>query len=267
MEYQKFVPEGWIDKKENITWDSVNSLKENGKVITGYVESCDSNYNLKVDLGNGIYGIIPRNEADALEIDEFGYTKKSICQNKVNSYVSVKIKEVYQDKNLILSRKAVGNDAIHWMKNELKEGDVLNGIVKNIRGYGAFIEIGGGLVGLLPIENISVSRIKSPAERFKIGQKINVMIKSIEKNENRVFLTYKELLGSWEENVKDYQIGTTVKGIVREVEKYKNGIFVELKPNLVGLAEYKEGYTYGQTVDVYIKKIQHDKKKIKLILV
>ena len=152
-------------------------------------------------------------------------------------------------------------------KNELKEGDVLNGIVKNIRGYGAFVEIGGGLVGLLPIENISVSRIKSPAERFKIGQKINVMIKSIEKNENRVFLTYKELLGSWEENVKDYQIGTTVKGIVREVEKYKNGIFVELKPNLVGLAEYKDGYTYGQTVDVYIKKIQYDKKKIKLILV
>ena len=73
MEYQKFVPEGWIDKKENITWDSVNSLKENGKVITGYVESCDSNYNLKVDLGNGIYGIIPRNEVDFINLDENGF--------------------------------------------------------------------------------------------------------------------------------------------------------------------------------------------------
>ena len=68
------------------------------------------------------------------------------------------------------------------------------GIVKNIRKYGVFIEIGAGVVGLLHIEDISVSRIKSPEERFKVGQKIDVIIKEIDKENNQIVLTYKELL-------------------------------------------------------------------------
>lgn len=142
----------------------------------------------------------------------------------------------------------------------------MTGIVKNIRPYGAFIEIGGGLVGLVHIEDISVARIKSPMERFEIGQKIKVMIKSIDRKNNRVILSHKELLGTWEENAKCFKEGSTVKAIARETEKSKNGIFVELKPNLVGLAEYKENIEYGQEIEVYIKKIMPEKKKIKLII-
>ena len=153
------------------------------------------------------------------------------------------------------------------MKNDLKEGMNLKGIVKNIRPYGAFIEIGGGIVGLNHIEDISVARIKSPFERFKIGQKINVVIKSIDKKTNRVILSYKEMLGTWEENIEDINEGMTVKGIARETEKSKNGIFIELKPNLIGLAEYKDNIEYGQDVNVYIKRIIPEKKKIKLIIV
>ena len=93
------------------------------------------------------------------------------------------------------------------------------------------------------------------------------MIKSIDKKFDRIELTYKELLGTWEDNIQDYQEGQTVKGIARDVEKSKNGIFIELKPNLVGLAEYKENIEYGNQVDVFIKKIIPDKKKIKLIIV
>ena len=93
------------------------------------------------------------------------------------------------------------------------------------------------------------------------------MVKSIDRKLERVILTYKELLGTWEDNVKDFSEGQTVKGIARETEKFKNGIFIELKPNLVGMAEYKEGIEYGQNVDVYIKKIIPDKRKIKLLLV
>ncbi len=93
------------------------------------------------------------------------------------------------------------------------------------------------------------------------------MIKSIDKKMNRVELTYKELLGTWEENIKEYKEGSTVSGIARETEKTKNGIFVELKPNLVGLAEYKENIEYGTALNVYIKKIIPEKKKIKLIIV
>jgi small subunit ribosomal protein S1 len=144
---------------------------------------------------------------------------------------------------------------------------VVNGIVKNMRKFGVFVEIGGGVVGLLHVEDISVSRIKSPEERFFNGQKINVMIKSIDKDNNKIVLSYKELLGNWDENIKEYSEKTVVEGIVKEADKFKNGIFIELKPNLVGLAEYKEGVEYGQKVNVYIKKIIKERKKIKLLII
>lgn len=93
------------------------------------------------------------------------------------------------------------------------------------------------------------------------------MVKSIDRRQERVILSYKELLGTWEENVKTFEEGSTVVGIAREVEKSKNGIFIELTPNLVGLAEYKEGIDYGQKVKVYIKKIIPEKKKVKLMII
>ena len=92
------------------------------------------------------------------------------------------------------------------------------------------------------------------------------MIKSIDRKTNRVILSYKETLGSWEENVKEFREGMTVSGIAREKEKNKNGIFIELKPNLVGLADYKENIEYGENVRLIIKKIIPDKKKIKLTI-
>lgn len=141
------------------------------------------------------------------------------------------------------------------------------GIIKNIRKFGAFVDIGGGITGLLHIEDISISRIKSPEERFFVGQKIKVMIKSIDKENNRIVLSHKELLGNWEDNIQDFQEKMIVDGTVKEADQYKNGLFIELKPNLVGLAEYKDGFRYGQKVKVYIKKIIKDKKKIKLLIV
>ena len=158
------------------------------------------------------------------------------------------------------------NSVLSWKEQKLTEGAIVDGIVKNIRPYGTFVEIGEGTVCLLHIEDSSVVRIKSPYDRFNIGQKIKVMIKSIDEEQNRIALTYKELLGTWEENVEGFEQGMVVKGIAREAEKHKNGIFIELKPNLVGLAEYKENIQYGQEVSVFIKKIIPEKKKIKLII-
>ena len=154
----------------------------------------------------------------------------------------------------------------NWDYN-LKEGDIVTGKVTNIKPYGAFIKIQNGITGLLHIEDISVARIKSPKERLNIGQNIKIMIKSIDRNNKKICLTYKELLGTWEENAKEISQGMTVKGIARDVEKFNNGIFIELKPNLVGLAEYKPNIKYGQYVDVYVKKIIPEKKKIKLKII
>lgn len=146
----------------------------------------------------------------------------------------------------------------------LESGMILEGKVKNIKSYGAFIEVENGLTGLLRIDDISISRIKTPSERLNIGQKIKVMIKSIDEKEKKINFTHKELLGNWEDNIKDLEEKMVIKGIIKEPDKQKKGIFVELKPNLVGMAEYKEGYNYGDIVDVFVKKINKDKKKIKL---
>ncbi|MDE5830292.1 MAG: S1 RNA-binding domain-containing protein [Clostridia bacterium] len=67
-----------------------------------------------------------------------------------------------------------------------------------------------GISGLLYIEDICVSRIKSPFERFSIGQEVKVMVKSIDKEENKISFTYKELLGTWEDNIKEFKQGTIV---------------------------------------------------------
>lgn len=155
---------------------------------------------------------------------------------------------------------------INFTEEEIYEGQILNGTVKSIKPYGAFIKLQNGITGLAYIEDLSIARIKTPEERLKIGQNLQVMIKSIDREQKRVMLTYKELLGTWEENAEKFQEKTTVKGIVRETEKNKNGIFIELTPNLVGMAEYKENLEYGQEVDVYIKKIVPEKKKIKLLI-
>lgn len=267
MNYQRFMPEGWVENACNATTEQLQNAMQTGEILQAKVSKCDPNYNLYVDLGNNIKGVIPREEVEAINIDETGFPKPNICTSKVNKLVQFKVKDIDSKNNFILSRKDVGKEAINWITNELEEGMVVNGIVKSIQPYGVFVEIGGGVVGLLHIEDISVARIKTPAERLKIGQKINVMIKCIDKKLERVILTYKELLGTWEDNIKDFKEGETVQGIARETEKSKNGIFIELKPNLVGMAEYKDGIEYGQNVDVYIKKIIPDRKKVKLLIV
>lgn len=268
MNTQPFTPEGWDYDAKPITKETIYKFIDNGETLQGIVSSCDEDYNLHVKLGEGINGIIPRNEIEAINANEEGIPKENLCTGKVNKFVQFKIKEVQEDKGtVILSRKDVQKEALNWVKSELHVGQKISGIVKNIKPYGVFIEIGGGVVGLAHIEDLSVARIKTPAERVQIGQKLDIIVKSIDREQGRVILSYKELLGTWEENANNFQEGTRVKGIVRETEKNKNGIFIELAPNLVGMAEYVEDLSYGQNVDVYIKKIIPEKKKIKLLVV
>lgn len=151
-----------------------------------------------------------------------------------------------------------------WTFKDLEVGKKVYGTVINIKPYGAFVRIGEGTVGLLHIEDISVARMKSPEERLKIGQEIPVIIKSIDKKDSKFSLSYKELLGSWQDNIKDIRVGQEVQGIIRETAKGNKGIFIELKPNLVGMSEYKPNYNFGDKVNVVVKKIIPEKHKVKL---
>ena len=93
---------------------------------------------------------------------------------------------------------------------------------------------------------------------------IYTVVKGIDAR-GRIYVSEKELLGSWNENAALFGEGQTVKGIVRSVESY--GIFIELRPNLAGLAEYRDDVREGQSAAVYIKSIIPEKMKIKLIII
>lgn len=263
----KFLPEGWNNEITKVDKTNIKQYIQNREILQGLVKECDDNYNLHINFENGLNGIIPREEVEGINIQENGLPKENLCTGKVHKFVQFKVKDIDSQNTLILSRKQVQQEALNYIKNDLKVGQKVTGIVKNIKPYGAFIEIGGGIVGLAHIEDLSVARIKTPHERLKIGQKLEVVVKSIDREQGKVILSYKELLGSWEENAEKFTPGIKVKGKVRETEKNKNGIFIELTPNLVGMAEYEEGLEYGQDVEVYIKKIDMDKKKIKLLIV
>ena len=272
MEEQKFMPEGWnlldneVDEELERKVTILTEAMEKNETLEGLVTMADSDFNLHVDL-DGIKGIVPRSEVSST-VEADGLPRPVASITKVNKRVQFKIKEIKRENGqvtVVLSRKAVELEVRDWMFKNLKEGMVLSGIVRNMEQYGVFIDIGGGVTGLLHIEDISVARIMHPEERFKIGDKIKVMVKSFDKATGKIVLTHKELLGTWEDNIKDFQEGTTVIGIARAREK--NGIFVELRPNLVGLADHRPGVEYGQRVSVFIKKIIPEKKKIKLVIV
>lgn len=266
MKTFKFMPEGWNNEISRLDTENIDYYRENGTILQGLVRKCDDKYNLHVEFENGLTGIIPRQEVEGINLEENGLPKTNLCTGKVHKFVQFKVKDL-EENTAILSRKEVQQEALDWVKNDLQVGEKVSGIVKNIKPYGAFIEIGGGIVGMAHIEDLSIARIKTPYERLRIGQKVEVVVKSINKENGKVILSYKETLGTWEENAEKFMQGMKAKGIVRETEKNKNGIFIELTPNLVGMAEYKEGLEYGQSVDVYIKKIDAERKKVKLLII
>ena len=131
--------------------------------------------------------------------------------------------------------------------------------------FGAFVDLGCGVTSLIPLENISVSRIPHPSARFRVGQDILVCVTDVDPTANRFYLTHKELLGTWLENAAAFAPGDTVTGIVRSIRDY--GAFIELTPNLSGLADWRGDLSPGDRVSVYIKSIRPEGRKIKLQVV
>lgn len=123
MEYnQKFIPEGWNDVNKAFSLNELNIASINGEIMQAKVTKCDSNYNLYLDLGNNITGVIPREEVEAINIDAAGFPRPNICKSKINKFVQFKVKDISKEDTVILSRRAVGKDAMNWVKNDLQEG-------------------------------------------------------------------------------------------------------------------------------------------------
>ena len=237
----------------------------NGKLLEARAVMCDKDHNLHVDLGV-MRGLIAREEG-AIGISD-GSVRDIAVISRVNKPVVCKILGFAPGERgeplALLSRRAAQEDCMRDYVRLLSPGDVIDAVVTHLEPFGVFCDIGCGISALMPIDAISVSRIPHPSARFRPGQKIKAVVKARDA-QDRVTLSYKELLGTWEENAAFFKPGETVPGIVRSVERY--GIFVELRENLAGLAEYVPGVEPGQHASVYIKSLIPERMKIKLIIV
>lgn len=265
----EYYPEGELILKDDNrkAIQSLHSLEEciiSGKIVEAPCIICDSRHNLIVDFGF-IKGIVPRIEG-AIGIDD-GTTRDIALISRVNKAICFKVTAIandeYGNKVAILSRKKAQQECCLNYISMLSGGDIINARVTHLEQFGCFVDIGCGIPSLIPIDAISVSRITHPSDRIFVGQKLKVVVKGIDGN--KISLSHKELLGTWEENAAFFSPGETVTGFVRSIESY--GIFVELTPNLAGLAEFRDNVEVNQHASVYIKAIIPEKMKIKLIIV
>lgn len=266
---KNYLPEGkLISTNANKSYlrsiSTLNDAKEFGVILEAKALMCDCEHNIVVDIPCA-KAIIPRIEG-AIGI-ETGETKDIALLSRVNKPVCFKVMDIIVNENeetlVILSRKAAQEECIANYVNNLKSGDVIPAKITHIEQFGCFVDIGCGIASLIPIDAISVSRISHPSDRFYNGQDIYAVVKGREND--RIFLTHKELLGTWSENAELFEVGQTVGGIIRSIEDY--GIFIELTPNLAGLAEPKDNVHIGQSASVFIKSIIPEKMKVKLIIV
>lgn len=271
-----YLPEGsLIGTPENEEYiSSIAGLERaflEGKILESTVLFCDSSFRLHIDL-NGMLGIMDKNEAIYCR---YGESAKDIAIiTRVGKPIAFKVigfRYENGSKVAVLSRKRAQEECQSSYLSSLSVGDIIKAKVTHLESFGAFVDVGCGLSSLLTVDSISVSRIAHPRDRLFVGEEIYVVIKSRDPESSRLFVSMKELLGTWEENANEFEVGQTVLGIVRSIEDY--GVFIELSPNLAGLAELRPDSRdadiakIGAHVAVYIKSILPDRMKIKLVLI
>ncbi len=271
-----YKPEGFLyssaENKEYLS--SLSGLERaasEGKILEATALLCDNDMRLHVDL-YGIRGIIERDE---VAYNRLGEPVKDIAViTRVGKPVCFKVRSIEFRGGkpfAILSRRDAQIECTRNYLDSLSLGDIIEAKVTHMENFGAFVDIGCGISSLLSVDCISVSRISHPSDRLSVGDSIYTVVKNIDEANGRIFVSMRELLGTWEENAAAFEAGQTVAGIVRSVEDY--GVFVELAPNLAGLAEIREGSkddliaTVGQYAAVYIKSIIPERMKIKLVLI
>ncbi len=268
----RFMPEGAMSRSGECAMYLRNRRTlEDAMIESATLEAmcvmCDcATMQLSVELPDGICGIIPRSEACYAVAGE--EIKDIAIITRVGKPVQFKITDITEDAagkvTAHLSRRAAQKECFEKYISTLVRGDIIPARVTHLEPFGAFCDIGAGLVSLLTVDKISVSRISHPSDRFRSGEYIDALVHSVS-DSGRIYLTHRELLGTWEENAAEFSAGQTVTGIIRSVEEY--GVFVELAPNLAGLAELYPNATPGDACSVYIKNIIPERMKIKLVLI
>ena len=238
-------------------WDSIKDSYENGTVIKGTVIS-KTKGGLIVDC-SGLETFLPGSQIDIKPIIDYDSYVGKTMEFKV-----VKINEAI--KNAVVSHKALIESDLAEQREliiaSLERGQVLEGLVKNITDFGAFLDL-GGVDGLLYITDISWGRISHPSELLELNQKINVVVLDFDENKKRISLGLKQLQPHpWEVLANEISEGSVVKGKIVNIEDY--GAFLEIQPGVEGLIHVSEVSWSNQPINAreYFKLGQEYEAKV-----
>ncbi len=251
------------------SWEAILDSFQNGTVIRGQVIS-KTKGGLIVDTG-GLETFLPGSQIDIKPIADYDQYVGKIMEFKV-----VKVNETI--KNAVVSHKALIESDLAEQREHiiagLEKGQVLEGTVKNITDFGAFLDL-GGVDGLLYITDISWGRISHPSEALHMNQKLNVVVLDFDENKKRISLGLKQLQPHpWEVLDPTITVDSVIKGKIVNIEDY--GAFVEIKPGVEGLVHVsevswgnqpinaKEFFKVGQEVEAKVVTIDRDDRKMSL---
>ena len=251
------------------TWNKLEEALETGEFVEGKVLTrVKGGFSVEVDV---VKAFLPGSLVDIRPVKEAPELENTVQEFKV-------IKLDYKRNNVVLSRKAVlekinSAEKVELLQN-LDEGQIVKGIVKNLTDYGAFVDL-GGLDGLLHITDISWSRVNNPSEVLSLGQEIDVKILSFDKEKLRVSLGLKQIQNDpWETIEGKYSVGGVYEATVSNLTDY--GCFAELEQGVEGLIHLSElDWTnknihpskvvdLAEKIKVMVLEIDHDKRRISL---
>lgn len=254
----------------NKSWDRVNEALESGEIIKGFIK-CRTKGGMIVDIF-GIEAFLPGSQIDVKPIRDY-----DIFVGKTMEFKVVKINNEY--KNVVVSHKALIEAELEAQKKEiishLEKGQVLEGTVKNIVSYGAFVDL-GGIDGLIHINDLSWGRISTPEDVVSLDQKINVVIIDFDDEKKRIQLGLKQLTPQpWDTLDPNLKEGDKVKGKVVAMTDY--GAFIEIAPGVEGLIHVSEmswsQHSYrsaqdflkvGDEVEAVVLNLNRDERKMSL---
>ena len=258
------------DKAKRLaSWLSLETALESGDFVTGTV-SGKVKGGLTV-LVNGIRAFLPGSLLDTRPVKDMSPFEGKTMEFKV-------IKLDRKRNNVVLSRRAVveasmGEERAKLLET-LSEGAIVNGVVKNITEYGAFVDL-GGIDGLLHITDMAWRRVRHPSEVVTVGQELTAKVLKFDAEKNRVSLGLKQLGDDpWMGVARRYPTSTRLCGKVTNIADY--GAFVEIEPGIEGLVHVSEmdwtnknvapskTVTLGEEVEVMVLEIDEDKRRISL---
>ncbi|ACU64023.1 30S ribosomal protein S1 [Chitinophaga pinensis] len=255
--------------RQQRAWEKIVEVYKTGEVVTGTVTS-KTKGGLIVDV-YGMETFLPGSQIDVKPVTDYDQFVSKTMEFKV-----VKVNEAI--RNAVVSHKALIESDIEQQRvdiiSKLEKGQVLEGTIKNITDFGAFIDL-GGLDGLLYITDISWGRISHPSEVLQMDQKINVVVLDFDDEKKRISLGYKQLTPHpWDTLPAHITEGARVKGKVVNIEDY--GAFLEILPGVEGLVHVseiswastpinaKEFFKLGEEYEAVVVTLSKEERKMSL---